>query len=47
MIERTSTDLAPWHIVASDDKRYSRIEVLRCLCEQVEQTLESSAKNGG
>lgn len=47
MIERTSTDLAPWHIVASDDKLWSRIEVLRLLCEQLEQTLESSAKNGG
>jgi polyphosphate kinase 2 (PPK2 family) len=47
MIERTSTDLAPWHIVASDDKLWSRIEVLRLLCEQLEAGLEPSSKNGG
>ena len=39
MMDRTSTDIAPWHIVASDDKRWSRIEVLRLLCEQVEAAL--------
>jgi polyphosphate:AMP phosphotransferase len=35
MIERTSTDMAPWHIIASDDKRWSRTEVLRLLCERL------------
>ncbi|MEI6735046.1 MAG: polyphosphate:AMP phosphotransferase, partial [Comamonadaceae bacterium] len=33
MIDRTSTELAPWHVVASDDKMFSRIEVLTKLCE--------------
>jgi polyphosphate:AMP phosphotransferase len=28
MIERTSTDLAPWRVVATDDKRLQRVEVL-------------------
>jgi polyphosphate kinase 2 (PPK2 family) len=28
MIERTSTDVAPWHVVATDDKRLGRVEVL-------------------
>ena len=41
MIDRTSTQVAPWHIVASDDKLWSRIEVLRILCEQVEAALEA------
>jgi AMP-polyphosphate phosphotransferase len=37
MIDRTSTELAPWHVVASDDKMFSRIEVLTKLCERLEQ----------
>ena len=40
MIDRTSTQVAPWHIVASDDKYWSRIEVLRHLCQRLEAALE-------
>lgn len=29
MFARTSTDYAPWHIVAAEDKKYARLEVLR------------------
>jgi polyphosphate:AMP phosphotransferase len=36
MIDRTSSDLAPWHVVASDDKMFSRIEVLAHLCKRLE-----------
>lgn len=39
MIDRTSTAVSPWHVVASDDKYWSRIEVLRQLCERVEEAL--------
>ncbi|TSE29920.1 Thymidylate kinase [Tepidimonas thermarum] len=39
MVDRTSTRVAPWHIVASDDKLWSRIEVLRTLCRRIEQVL--------
>ena len=31
MIERTSTDLAPWNLVAANDKLHARIEVLERL----------------
>jgi polyphosphate kinase 2 (PPK2 family) len=31
MFHRTGTDFAPWHIVSSEDKRYSRITVLRVI----------------
>ena len=41
MIDRTSTDIAPWHIVASNDKLWSRIEVLRLLCDQLERATAS------
>ncbi len=39
MIDRTSTELAPWHVVASDDKMFSRIQVLTTLCERLEQQI--------
>ena len=39
MIERTSTDPAPWNVIASDDKLFSRIETLERLCERVEACL--------
>ena len=41
MIDRTSTDIAPWHIVASDSKHWSRIEVLRVLCERLEAAVQN------
>ena len=33
MIERTSTELAPWTLVEANDKRYARIKVLETLVE--------------
>ncbi|HVZ42781.1 MAG TPA: polyphosphate:AMP phosphotransferase [Ramlibacter sp.] len=42
MVDRTSTDIAPWHVIASDDKLWSRIEVLRTVCEALEQGLEKA-----
>ena len=43
MIDRTSTQQAPWHVVASDDKLWARIEVLQTLCERVEAALAQGA----
>jgi polyphosphate:AMP phosphotransferase len=39
MIDRTSTDPAPWNVIASDDKLFARIEVLERLCERIESGL--------
>jgi AMP-polyphosphate phosphotransferase len=39
MVERTSTESAPWSIVASDDKLFARIEVLKTLCRRIEESL--------
>jgi polyphosphate:AMP phosphotransferase len=39
MIDRTSTDHAPWNVVASDDKIFSRIETLERLVERIESSL--------
>jgi polyphosphate:AMP phosphotransferase len=39
MVQRTSTELAPWHLVAANDKRYARLDVLRHLCDRIERAL--------
>ena len=39
MVERTSTDIAPWHLIAADDKKHARITILRTLCERIEAAL--------
>jgi polyphosphate:AMP phosphotransferase len=31
MVERTSTDLAPWHLIAANDKLHARVEILEYL----------------
>ena len=39
MVERTSSDFAPWHLVAANDKPHARIEVLERLCDAIEERL--------
>ena len=40
MVARTHTDGAPWHLVAANDKRWARIQVLRHVCAALESTIE-------
>ena len=39
MIDRTSTELAPWKLVAANDKYFARLEVLRTLVDAIEAKL--------
>ena len=39
MVERTSTEIAPWTLVESEDKLYGRIKILRTLCKRIEAAL--------
>jgi polyphosphate:AMP phosphotransferase len=39
MIEHTSTGDAPWTIIPADNKFFARIEVLKTVCERLEQAL--------
>lgn len=39
MVERTSTELAPWTLVEATDKRYARVKVLGTLVEAIERVL--------
>jgi polyphosphate kinase 2 (PPK2 family) len=41
MIERTSTEHAPWTLVAANDKYHARVKVLDTLVDSLERTLES------
>ncbi|WP_097458852.1 polyphosphate:AMP phosphotransferase [Mangrovitalea sediminis] len=43
MISRTSTDIAPWHLIAANDKRYTRIRVLEIVCEALKARLHDQA----
>lgn len=40
MIERTSTDRAPWTLVEGNDKRWARIKVLRTITDRLERELQ-------
>ena len=39
MVERTSTELAPWTLVEANDKRYARVKVLRTIAQRIEGAL--------
>jgi polyphosphate:AMP phosphotransferase len=40
MIDRTSTEIAPWTLVEANDKYYARIKVLKTLCERIGAALD-------
>jgi polyphosphate:AMP phosphotransferase len=40
MVDRTSTDIAPWHLVEANDKKWARVKVLETVC----QTLKDAMK---
>lgn len=39
MVARCSTEYAPWTIVAGNDKKFARIQILTTICERLEQAL--------
>jgi polyphosphate:AMP phosphotransferase len=40
MVDRTSTDHAPWTLVPANDKRYARLKVLRTIAERLDAALD-------
>ena len=40
MVDRTSTDIAPWVLVEANDKNFARIKILKTLCQQIEAALK-------
>ena len=39
MVDRTSTELAPWTLVEANDKYFARIKVLRTIVRRLEAAL--------
>ena len=39
MFERTDHDLAPWHLVEADSKRYARVKVIETVIEEIERAM--------
>jgi polyphosphate kinase 2 (PPK2 family) len=42
MVSRTSTEYAPWHLIAANDKKHARVKVLTTICERLEEALGAS-----
>jgi polyphosphate kinase 2 (PPK2 family) len=42
MLERTDHVAAPWHVIAAEDKRWARVEVLRLVSDAIEARLSST-----
>jgi polyphosphate:AMP phosphotransferase len=40
MVDRTSTEIAPWTLVEANDKYFARIKVLKTLCDSIEAALK-------
>lgn len=39
MLQKTSTDFAPWYIIQSQDKKYARIQAMNILIDRIEKAL--------
>lgn len=40
MVDRTSTEIAPWTLVEANDKQFARIKILKTFCKQIEAAIE-------
>jgi polyphosphate kinase 2 (PPK2 family) len=41
MLERTDTAVAPWQVIAGENKRWARVAVVRAVCEAIEKGLRA------
>jgi AMP-polyphosphate phosphotransferase len=39
MVDRTSTEIAPWTLVEANDKNFARIKILKSLCQRIEAAI--------
>jgi polyphosphate kinase 2 (PPK2 family) len=39
MVDRTSTEIAPWTLVEANDKNFARIKILKTLCQRIEAAI--------
>jgi AMP-polyphosphate phosphotransferase len=44
MVDRTSTEVAPWTLVEANDKYFARIKILKTLCRRIEAAMKKAKK---
>jgi polyphosphate:AMP phosphotransferase len=44
MVDRTSTEAAPWTLVEANDKYFARIKILKTLCQRIEAAMKKAKK---
>jgi polyphosphate kinase 2 (PPK2 family) len=44
MVDRTSTEIAPWHVIPSNDKYYARIEALSLITSVLSKGVDLSPR---
>ena len=44
LIERTSTELAPWNLIEANDKLFARTKVLSVICEQLQHFIDKQPR---
>lgn len=42
MVDRTSTEIAPWTLVEANDKNFARIKVLKTMCQRIEAAMKKT-----
>ena len=47
MVAHTSTALAPWTLVAGNDKKFARIQILQTICDRLEQAVRPDGTETG
>jgi len=40
MVDRTSTELAPWTLIEAEDKYFARVKILKSIARQLERALD-------
>ena len=45
MLQRTSTENAPWYIIESNDKKYARIRTLKIIVDALEKAIENDFRD--
>jgi AMP-polyphosphate phosphotransferase len=40
MVDRTGTDLAPWHLVEANDKKWARVKIVQTVADAIERAMK-------
>lgn len=43
MLERTSTEFAPWYMIEANDKKFARVKVVKTVCDRLKNSLNKKS----